>query len=158
MRIVVMGVSGSGKSTLGAAMADALGAVFVEGDGLHPPENVAHMAAGKPLDDDMRWPWLQACGAELAGNDPIVLACSALKRSYRNLLRVYAPDVVFVYPKVDAETIRARMEARTDHYMPTSLLDSQLATLEEPEKEEAPIVVDASGSIEDMVKSALYQL
>ncbi|WP_345763993.1 gluconokinase [Diaminobutyricibacter sp. McL0608] len=129
--VVVMGVSGSGKSTVGALLAESLGAPFTDGDDLHPPANVAKMAAGIPLDDDDRWPWLAAVGRTLAaaGPDGLVVACSALKRAYRDAIRAEAPTVRFVELDSSPAVLAARM-VRPGHFMPPSLLASQLATLE----------------------------
>jgi carbohydrate kinase (thermoresistant glucokinase family) len=130
--IVVMGVSGSGKSTVGAQLADAIGAPFTDGDDLHPPANVAKMAAGIPLDDTDRWPWLAAVGRALADAGPngLVVACSALKRVYRDAIRTEAPAVRFVELDSSPALLADRMAHRPDHFMPPSLLASQLATLE----------------------------
>lgn len=137
---VVMGITGSGKSTVGAALARALGLDFVEGDDYHPPENVRRMAAGIPLTDDDRADWLRALAARLReANESgagVVITCSALKRSYRDLLRTAAPDVQFVYLQGSRAVISERVAGRRGHFMPASLLDSQLATLEEPDSEE----------------------
>jgi gluconokinase len=133
--LVVMGVCGCGKSTIGEALADSLGWPFYDADEFHPAANVAKMAAGQPLDDSDRWPWLDRIADELrqvlARGGHAVLACSALKEAYRERLR-RAGDVRFIYLKGDAPTIAARLAARTHKYMPSSLLPSQLATLEEP--------------------------
>lgn len=158
MKIVVMGVSGSGKSSIGAALAVQLGARFLDADDLHPPENVAAMAAGQALSDEMRWPWLAQCGAALAEADSVVLACSALRRSYRDVLRAAAPDLRLVYPAAERALIEARMRARQGHYMPVSLLDSQFETLEPPHEEEAPIVVSVAPKIDDIVAEVLALL
>ena len=133
---VVMGVSGCGKSTVGAQLAAALGLEFLEGDTLHPAANVARMAAGVALSDADRAGWLQTLAerigeARLAGPG-LVLSCSALKRAYRDILRQGAPDLHFLYLHGDYELLAARMATRTGHYMPLSLLASQLATLEAP--------------------------
>jgi gluconokinase len=137
MVIVLMGVSGSGKTTVGVPLAQALGGEFVEGDDYHPPANVAKMRQGIPLDDADRRPWLETLAGEigrwLAAGRTVVLACSALKRSYRAILRDGRPGVRFVHLKGSAPLIRARLAGRRGHYMPASLLDSQLAALEEPE-------------------------
>jgi gluconokinase len=137
MVIVLMGVSGSGKTTVGVPLAQALGGEFVEGDDYHPPANVAKMRQGIPLDDADRRPWLEALSAEigrwLAAGRTVVLACSALKRSYRTILRGGRAGVRFVHLKGNPSLIRARLAERRGHYMPASLLDSQLATLEEPQ-------------------------
>ena len=160
--IVVMGVSGSGKSTVAAGLVERLGWDFAEGDDFHPPENVAKMAAGMPLDDEDRWPWLRALAAwvgehEQAGRDDIV-TCSALKRAYRDLLRDGHPSVWFAYVTVDAETLRERVQKRTGHYMPPSLLDSQLATLEPLQDDEPGITVAGAGSPEEVVDEILAAL
>jgi carbohydrate kinase (thermoresistant glucokinase family) len=136
-----MGVSGSGKSTVGAELAARLGVPFVDGDALHPVANVAKMAAGIPLDDADRWPWLDAVGARLA-ESRVVVACSALRRSYRDRLRAAAPDVRFVLLDGSRELLAARTGARLDHFMPPALLDSQLATLERPAPDEHVLVYD----------------
>jgi len=124
--LVVMGVSGSGKSTVAAGIAEALGLAFVDGDGLHSPESVALMQAGTPLTDAERWPWLGRIAARLADaeRDPpgLVVACSALRRAYRDRIRAGAPGVRFVFLDGPAELIRARMSGRRGHYMPESLL------------------------------------
>ena len=136
LRIVVMGVSGCGKSTVGRLLADNLGLDYLEGDDLHPPENVARMAAGVALTDADRQDWLQALAQRLAdaraNGRGLVLSCSSLKRSYRDILRMGSPDVHFVHLHGARDLLAARMTARPGHYMPPSLLDSQLATLELP--------------------------
>jgi gluconokinase len=141
-----MGVSGCGKTLLGEGLARALNVEFVEGDAYHPPENVARMAAGIPLTDADRQGWLTALAARIAeakrAGVGLVVSCSALKRSYRDLLRAGADDVRFIYLKGSRELIAARLAARQGHFMPPSLLDSQLATLEEPSPDEHPWVFD----------------
>jgi carbohydrate kinase (thermoresistant glucokinase family) len=140
-----MGVSGCGKSTLARALADRLTLPFVEGDALHPPENIAKMAAGIPLDDADRQPFLEAVGDALQAADPgAVAACSALKHRYRDLLRDRAGPLRFVLPDMDRAMLAARMTARQDHFMPAALLDSQLATLELPSPDEQAICIDGS--------------
>jgi len=141
-----MGVSGSGKTTVAKALAEHLGWRFQEGDALHPPQNVAKMAAGTPLSDADRWPWLTAIAAVIdgwraAGVSGIV-TCSALKRAYRQVLVGDRADVRLVYLAGSKALIAGRMAARTGHFMPAALLDSQLATLEPPGAEEHPIVMD----------------
>src|SRR6478752_2643480 len=130
--IVVMGVSGSGKTTVGEALAARLGWRFVEGDSFHPPENVAKMSAGIPLDDNDREPWLRALAAEIAKDEaagsPSVVGCSALKRSYRDILRTGAPRVCFVHVHGDRTVLADRLSHRAGHFFPASLLDTQLAT------------------------------
>jgi gluconokinase len=144
-----MGVSGSGKSTVAAGLAEQLGWEFAEGDDFHPEENVAKMAAGIPLDDDDRWPWLRAVGEwiserERAGRS-VVVTCSALKRSYRDVLREGRPSVWFAHVTVDPDVLRDRLGRRTGHYMPASLLDSQLATLEPLADDEPGVQVSGDG-------------
>jgi gluconokinase/shikimate kinase len=139
-----MGVSGCGKSTVGGVLAGRLGWDLGEGDELHPPENVAKMAAGHPLTDEDRWPWLDRVAAWIrertdAGR-PGIITCSALKRSYRDVLR--GDSVVFVYLRGTLEQIADRLAKRHGHYMPSSLLESQFATLEEPTADEHALVVD----------------
>jgi len=146
--LAVMGVSGSGKTTVAELIAAKLGAEMLEGDSLHPPENVAKMRAGVPLDDADRWPWLDAIGkllqAAKADARPVVVTCSALKRVYRQRLLAARPDLIFVYLKGSRALFEARVRARKHEYMPASLLDSQLATLEEPRPGEPVIAVDAA--------------
>ncbi|MEV8212399.1 gluconokinase [Leifsonia sp. NPDC077715] len=146
LEVVVMGVSGSGKTTVGERVAARLGVPFVDGDALHPPANVAKMASGTPLDDDDRAPWLRAIGETLAGTAPegVVVACSALKRSYRDLIRAEAPGAVFAELDGTREVLAARMAARPGHFMPVALLDSQLATLEPLQADEAGMRLDVS--------------
>ena len=146
--IVVMGVAGCGKSAVGKALAAAERAVFVEGDRLHPPENVARMASGEPLTDQLREGWLDAIGqriADLAGSgQSVVAACSALKRSYRDRLRGFRRDIVFVYLEIDPVTAKRRVAARKGHFMPASLVESQFAILEPPDADEQALTVDAT--------------
>jgi len=150
--VVVMGVSGSGKSTVGASLADALGVPFVDGDALHPAANVAKMAAGIPLDDADRAPWLDAVGAVLAAG-PVVVACSALKRTYRDRLRAAAPELRLVFLDGSPALLASRMAARPGHFMPASLLDSQLAALERPAPDEHAITADIATPVAEIVAS-----
>ena len=152
---VVMGIAGSGKSTVGAALAHALGVGFIEGDDYHPAENRRRMAAGIPLTDDDRAGWLRALAIRIreasdAGTG-LVLSCSALKRSYRDVLRSAAPDLRFVFLKGSRALIAERLAARRGHFMPVSLLDSQLATLEEPASDEDAWVCDVTDPADEIV-------
>lgn len=155
--VVVMGVSGSGKSTVGAALAEALGIPFVDGDSLHPSANVAKMAAGIPLDDADRAPWLDAIG-ELLSRGPVVVACSALKRAYRDRLRAAAPQLELVFLDGTREVLAERMSARPGHFMPPALLDSQLATLERPAADEHPLAVDVAEPVPELVAALVEAL
>ncbi|UUU38474.1 gluconokinase [Streptomyces sp. NBC_00162] len=161
--IVVMGVAGTGKTTVGRLLAEALALPYAEGDAFHPAANVAKMSAGTPLDDADRWPWLDAIGdwirgrAELGGTGGVV-AASALKRSYRDRLRTAAPEAVFVHLTGARALVGQRMAARTGHFMPAVLLDSQFATLEPLQEDEPGVVVDVSGSPEDITERALAAL
>jgi gluconokinase len=132
MIVIVMGVSGCGKSTIGQLLADRLGYPFVDADELHPPGNVAKMAAGTPLTDADRRPWLELLNKKLRGHENAVLACSALKESYRQILSQGLAECRFVHLRGSMELIRARMEKRQHRFMPASLLESQFATLEPP--------------------------
>lgn len=152
-----MGVSGAGKSTMGDRLATALGAEFVDGDALHPPSNVARMRAGSALTDDNRRPWLDAVGRSLADAPApgVVVACSALRRSYRDLLRSHAPDALFVLLTADRAELLARLRNRTGHFMGPALLDSQLATLEPLGPDENSLALDAAGAVDDIVAKAM---
>ena len=155
-----MGVSGSGKSTVGAAIAEEFEVPFIDGDALHPPANIEKMAAGIPLTDSDRWPWLALVGAALAENRDrgVVVACSALKRSYRDAIRAQAPGALFVLLTGSRELLAERMNHRPGHFMPSSLLDSQLATLEPLAADEAGVVVDIAGAPEFVVADAVLKL
>ena len=163
LAVIVMGVSGSGKSTLGAALATAIGCSFLEGDDFHAPESVEKMRAGIPLTDGDRWPWLDRLGrsisAGVAGNAIVVAACSALKRAYRDRLRaaITAP-VGFVLMDASREELLRRLTARTHHYMPASLLTSQLDTLERPGPDEPAIAVDATRPLADSCEQTIAWL
>jgi carbohydrate kinase (thermoresistant glucokinase family) len=144
-RIVVMGVTGSGKTTLGARLAERLGAPFLEGDDFHSPADVAKMASGVPLDDGDRWPWLAALRQVIRDEERVVVACSALRRSYRDALR-RAGGVRFLQLVVDRGEVEMRLDRRAGHFMPAELVESQFDTLEPPEADEtdvAPIRADA---------------
>ena len=160
--LVVMGVSGCGKSTVGLLLGERLGVPFFDGDDFHPAANKAKMAAGVPLNDDDRAPWLAEIGAALAnppeGASSCIIACSALKLSYRDLLRSFAPDVVFIHLAGDAVTISDRLSSRKHEYMPGSLLASQLATLEQLGSDEARIAVDINEEPEILVNRIVAQL
>lgn len=162
--LIVMGVSGVGKTTVARALADRIGGRYIEADAFHPPENIAAMAAGTPLTDRMRQPWLVALSDAMRQarasqpDTPVVVACSALKRSYRDILRASNPDAVTVYLSADPDVIRARITARTDHFMPPSLLESQLSTLEPPASDEVCLTVDASRTPEEIAASVCHNL
>jgi gluconokinase len=160
--VVVMGVSGSGKSTVAAGLAERLGWEFAEGDDFHPHVNVEKMRSGRPLDDDDRWPWLRTLAAwigehEQAGKS-LVVTCSALKRSYRDLLRDGHPSVWFAHVTADAHLLRKRVEQRTGHYMPSSLLESQLATLQPLQSDEPGTSISGAGAPGDVVTQILGAL
>ena len=161
-QLVVMGVSGCGKSSVGAGLAQALGVEFVEGDLLHPPHNVALMAAGIPLGDEDRAGWLASIGQRLgraqAAGQGLVVSCSALKRRYRDGLRAACPGLRFVYLHGPAALLRQRMAGRSGHYMPASLLDSQLATLEPPAADEQALILDIGPGSAEVVAAALAEL
>jgi gluconokinase len=157
---VLMGVSGSGKTTIAEGVAKREGWRLVEGDDFHPPANVVKMRSGRPLTDEDRWPWLRAIAREidamLAGGESAVVASSALKRAYRDILIGDRRDVALVYLKGSKRLIADRMAARKGHFMPAALLDSQFAALEEPTADERPIVVSIDrppdGIVEDVVR------
>jgi gluconokinase len=159
-RIVLMGVAGSGKSAVGAALAARLGAAYVDGDDLHPRQNIEKMSRGEPLTDEDRWPWLALVGRRLAEPDGIlIVGCSALKRRYRDLIRqeAHAP-VTFVHLSGSKELIAARVATRTGHFMPASLLDSQFAALEPPGDDEDAITVDIDKPLEHIVEVIVASL
>jgi gluconokinase len=158
---VVMGVTASGKSLIGAAFASALGVAFVEGDEYHSAANVDRMSRGVPLTDDDRAKWLRSIAARIreakAAGAGLVVSCSALRRSYRDILRAEARDLRFVFLKGDAALIAERLAARHGHFMPPSLLDSQLATLEEPAPDENAWVCDIRKSPQDLVAALVVK-
>lgn len=158
--VVVMGVAGTGKTTIGPLLAARLGVPYAEGDDFHPPANIARMSSGIPLDDEDRWPWLDAIGAwaqERAGLGGVV-SSSALKRAYRDRLRAAAPGVVFVHLAGDRKLIEERMTHRQGHFMPTALLDSQFAALQPLQADEPGVAVDVSGSPEEITILAVNAL
>ncbi len=159
-RIVVMGVSGCGKTTLGAALADRIGAAFIDGDSLHSPENVAKMTRGAPLTDEDRWPWLETIGRCLGGAaGPIVIASSALRRRYRDrITKAAGASVLFIHLAGDIHLIGARMRARKDHYMPPSLLRSQFDALETPGPDENAFAVGIDGSPDEVLAAVFRRL
>jgi gluconokinase len=160
--VVVMGVSGTGKTTVAEHLVKQLGWPFAEGDTFHPPANVAKMRAGTPLDDDDRWPWLRALadwiGAREAAGENAVVTCSALKRSYREVLRTGHPSVWFAHVDTSPEVLRERVTQRAGHYMPPSLLDSQLATLERLEPDEPGLTITGEGRPDVVAKRVLAAL
>jgi len=153
--IVVMGVSGSGKTTIGQLLGEELELPYRDGDDLHPQANIEKMAAGVPLDDDDRWPWLRLVGQWLAERPAGgIIGCSALKRSYRDLIRQAVPDVAFVHVHGSREMLDRRMSHRPGHFMPPALLDSQLATLEPLDPDERGQVFDIAYSPGELVAQA----
>ncbi|MGR3541179.1 MAG: gluconokinase [Hasllibacter sp.] len=159
--ILVMGVSGSGKTSVALALADRLGAAFVEADDHHPPANVAAMSRGVPLTDAMRRPWLEAVGDAVArcrAARPVVVACSALKRAYRDVLRRRAGPLDIVHLTAPRALIFARMAARRDHFMPAALLDSQIADLEPPGPAEDPVILDAAPPVGTLARHAATEI
>lgn len=155
--LVVMGVSGSGKTTIGSLLAGQLGWQYAEADDFHSASNVARMAAGRPLTDEDRRPWLRAIGVwiddRIARGQPAVVTCSALRREYRDLLR--RPQVQFVYLQGDRELIARRMAARQGHFFKPAMLDSQFETLEEPAADEGVITVPIGGSPSEVVQAVV---
>lgn len=160
--VVAMGVSGSGKSTIAEGIAGRMGWDFVEGDALHPPANVAKMRAGTPLTDDDRWPWLREVAAVIgeheAAGTSLVITCSALRHAYRDLLRDGHPSVWFAHVHASEETLAGRVGNRPGHFMPPSLLRSQLDTLEMLTPDEPGELYDSEGSAEDSVRALLSAL
>jgi gluconokinase len=160
--LIVMGVSGSGKSTVAEALGERLGWRFEDGDSFHPATNVAKMAAGHPLTDEDRWPWLNAIADEIertckAGGH-VIIACSALKHAYRKVLLRGRDDVRFVFLRGDQELIAGRLAHRKGHFMPPELLTSQFRTLEPPDASEHVITVSIDAAVETIVDDVLCQL
>jgi gluconokinase len=160
--IIVMGVSGSGKSTIGALLAERLGWPFADADGFHPAGNVAKMAAGTPLTDEDRWPWLDAIAAHIGAarqaGRPVVVACSALRRAYRDRLRAGHGDLIFLHLSGAPEVIAARQAARQGHFMPPSLMASQFATLEDISDEPDALAVSVAAEPQAVVDAAMAAL
>jgi gluconokinase len=157
-----MGVSGSGKSTVADRLATRLGWRYEDGDSFHPPSSVAKMSAGQPLTDGDRWPWLQAIADEIdrlsAAGERAVIACSALKRAYREVLVHGRDDVRIVFLDGTQDLIAARLAARKGHFMPPGLLASQFRTLERPDADERPITVSIDAPVERIVDDIVTQL
>jgi gluconokinase len=160
--LIVMGVSGSGKSTIADHLAARLGWRYEDGDRFHPPSNVAKMSAGQPLTDEDRWPWLQAIADEIErackAGQRLVIACSALKRSYRDILVHGRIDIRIVFLNGPQELIADRLAARKGHFMPPGLLASQFKTLEPPQPNEQPVTVSIDASVEAIVDEIIRQL
>ncbi|KQZ95272.1 gluconokinase [Rhizobium sp. Root564] len=157
--IVVMGVCGCGKTSVGERLASTLGCRFIEGDSRHPVANVEKMRQGIPLEDADRWPWLELLGGELGKDEQTIVSCSALKRSYRDLLRMRAGrPITFVFLQGARTLLSSRMGAREGHYMPLSLLDSQLATLELPQDERDVVTVEIEQPLERIVSDAIARI
>ncbi len=160
--LVAMGVSGSGKSTIGEKLAERLGWSFEDGDKFHPPSNVAKMSAGQPLTDEDRWPWLQAIANEInrvcEAGGYAVIACSALKRPYRDILVHGRKDVRIIYLKGTQDLIAGRLAQRKGHFMPPGLLASQFKTLEPPDASENPVTVSIDAPVEIIVDDIVRQL
>lgn len=161
-RLLVMGVSGAGKTTLAEALARRLGAAFIDADDLHPPANRAKMAAGEPLDDADRAPWLDAVAQVIAGwaatGRAGVIACSALKRAYRDRLRAADPGLVTVYLDVEEAELLRRLARRRGHFFPAELLASQLAVLEPPTRDEDVVSVSGEFTIDEAVEETVRRL
>lgn len=154
MNVVVMGVSASGKSSVGRELAQRLSYSFIDADDLHPASNVAKMQAGVPLNDDDRWPWLDRVAEELGSPQPVVIACSALKRAYRDRLRRRDAGVAFVHLAGSEELLAGRSLGRQGHFMPPALLRSQLETLECLEHDEHGVELEVADAVEEIVNAA----
>lgn len=157
--LLLMGVAGSGKSTTAQLLAERLGWPFRDADSFHPPGNVEKMAAGTPLTDEDRWPWLYAIAdwmdAVIAKGERGIVTCSALRRAYRDVLLTARPGVALIYLKGDKALIGERLAARVGHFMPATLLDSQFATLEEPGADERAYVIDVDATPEELAQAIL---
>ena len=158
MIVVVAGVAGSGKTTIGQLVAARLGVEFADGDDFHPAANVAKMHAGIPLTDEDRWPWLDAIVAWMDERASGVVACSALHRAYREVLASSAAKPRIAFLAIPRETAEARLRTRTGHYFPRELLDSQFATLEPPAPDEPVVVIDATGTPEQVTAQVCASL
>ena len=158
MHLVVMGVAGSGKSTIAKELAKTLGYLFIEGDELHPNSNLEKMSAGISLQDDDRWAWLDKCSEVLVSEPAAVLACSALKRAYRDRIRALAPETIFIHLDGSHQLLMERLENRKGHFMKPQMLESQLATLENLEVDERGFAVDIDRCEADIVDDAVDQL
>jgi gluconokinase len=161
--LIVMGVSGCGKSSVGEALAAHFDVPYIEGDAMHPPENIAKMSAGTPLDDQDRWPWLDALAARLkaeaAQNGAAVASCSSLKKAYRDRLQAGSgPETRFIFLDCSRKTLDRNQSARKGHFMPPSLLDSQLATLEPPYGEARAIIIDGNPPLDAVLQSIIEKL
>jgi gluconokinase len=160
--LAVMGVSGSGKTTVGAMLAGRLQWRYADADDFHPPESLAKMVAGRPLTDEDRWPWLQAIGAWIderrAANEPAVVTCSALKRAYRDVLRKDRPEVRLIYLQGSRDLIAQRLAARKGHFFNPSMLESQLADLEEPAPDEHALSVSIEATPAEIVDDIIAKL
>ena len=155
-RLVVMGAQGSGKTTIGGMLAEQLGVAFIDADRLHTPENIERMAAGLPLGDAEREPWLRRVGQAIADAEGgVVMACSALKRSYRDILRAYEPGLYIVEPHGPIELVAERIRARTHEYMPPSLLQSQFDTLQPLQDDEIGVRVSIELTPDQIVRTVL---
>ncbi len=158
VQVVVMGVSGAGKTTIGTRLAHHLGVDFLEGDSLHSAKNIDKMQSGRPLTDEEREPWLAAIGERVAAEPALVVACSALKRSYRDFIRRSAPTAVFIHLDCPRSVIESRLADRSGHFMPVELLKSQLDILEPLEADEVGFTVEAIRSPEEVVTEMVRRL
>lgn len=157
---IIMGVSGCGKTSVGKGLAQSTGIRFIDGDALHPKANIDKMSAGTPLTDKDRWPWLELIGREFAKTPaPLIIGCSALKRAYRDLIRHHAGAMIsFIHLSGSRELIARRMQARTGHFMPPALLDSQFAALEPLASDENSVSIDIDQSLPAIIAQAARHL